>query len=363
MISEKQIKKIREKIINCRNPVILYDDDADGICSFLLIKKYLKKHNIDPKGIIVKSSPEIKAKQYSRKVSNYYPDLVIILDKPLIEDEFLDDVKCEKIWIDHHAIPDNSERDDINYYNPLQNSKINYPTTLQCWCVVEDNKEIKNNNLWVAVTGCAGDWFYPENLLTKFKEKYPDYIEDNIKTAPGIMFDSRLSIIIKTIFFMTKGRVNDVYKIITRLEKIEHPDEILLQNTENGDKLYQRYKKINEIYEKLMKKAIKNKDKTEFLVAIIPQEKYSFSSELSNEIFYRYPDKIIIVGRISEGYVKGSIRTSFNIDLPEIIQSSLNGFDGTGGGHKNACGFKIKETDFNDFLDIFKKETKNKFDH
>ncbi|MFT4326664.1 MAG: DHH family phosphoesterase, partial [Candidatus Woesearchaeota archaeon] len=116
-------EEIREKLQTCENPLIFFDDDADGVCSFLLIYKYLNKGH----GVIVKSTPEIKADPYIRKITEYMPDLVIILDKPKVEDEFLKGISCDVIWIDHHE-PQTITQKNVYYYNPEVEGKQK-PTT------------------------------------------------------------------------------------------------------------------------------------------------------------------------------------------------------------------------------------------
>ena len=50
MLTEKEINEIREYLTNSNNPVYLFDDDGDGICSYLMLKKHFKKG----KGIPIK---------------------------------------------------------------------------------------------------------------------------------------------------------------------------------------------------------------------------------------------------------------------------------------------------------------------
>ena len=39
MLTKKEINEIRENIENSKNPLFFYDDDPDGVCSFLLLYK------------------------------------------------------------------------------------------------------------------------------------------------------------------------------------------------------------------------------------------------------------------------------------------------------------------------------------
>ena len=55
MIPESQLKEIKVALDKSENPLILFDDDPDGICSYLLLKRYMDKG----KGVVVKSSPKL----------------------------------------------------------------------------------------------------------------------------------------------------------------------------------------------------------------------------------------------------------------------------------------------------------------
>jgi single-stranded DNA-specific DHH superfamily exonuclease len=79
----------------------------------------------------------------------------------------------------------------------------------------------------------------------------------------------------------------------------------------------------------------------------------SFTGDLSNELLYRFPDKIILVGRKKGEDVRMSLRSK-NILLPGILEKSLSGLEGYGGGHEHACGASIKETDFKEFIERIK---------
>ena len=49
-LSKNQIHQIRESLDSCKNPLFFFDDDQDGLCSFL----QLYRCKGEGKGIIVK---------------------------------------------------------------------------------------------------------------------------------------------------------------------------------------------------------------------------------------------------------------------------------------------------------------------
>ena len=81
----------------------------------------------------------------------------------------------------------------------------------------------------------------------------------------------------------------------------------------------------------------------------------SFTGDLSNELLFRFPKRVILVGREKNGEVKLSLRSGPKIKLSEILEKALVGIDGYGGGHEYACGACVKSEDFKRFVSNLKK--------
>jgi nanoRNase/pAp phosphatase (c-di-AMP/oligoRNAs hydrolase) len=80
---------------------------------------------------------------------------------------------------------------------------------------------------------------------------------------------------------------------------------------------------------------------------------------LSNELLFLYPNKIIIVAREKSDELMLSIRSS-DVNVEDILSKSLEGVNGYGGGHNNACGACIKSDNFDVFFEQFKSNLLNK---
>ncbi|MBU0973981.1 MAG: hypothetical protein KKC20_25315, partial [Proteobacteria bacterium] len=100
MLTLPQLQKIREQLEASQNPLFFFDNDVDGLCSFLILRRALDRG----RGVTIKSFPDLK-EQYIKKVEELNPDTIIVLDKSDISKEFADHAE-EKgipiIWIDHH---------------------------------------------------------------------------------------------------------------------------------------------------------------------------------------------------------------------------------------------------------------------
>ena len=99
MLPEKQINEIREELQNCKRPLFFFDDDPDGLSSFLLLYRYVREGS----GVVIKTIPNIDNK-FLRKVEEYQPDKIFVLDVAKIEQDFIDTVKIPIIWIDHLSL-------------------------------------------------------------------------------------------------------------------------------------------------------------------------------------------------------------------------------------------------------------------
>ncbi|MFC1801502.1 DHH family phosphoesterase [Nanoarchaeota archaeon] len=342
MLTKKEVKQLREELETATRPLFIFDDDPDGLCSFLLFYRFIR----EGKGVIKKSTPKISM-AFVRKVEEYKPDKVFVLDVPIVEQDFIDAIKEPIIWVDHHGPYD---RHGLLYFNPRKHdAQIYYPVTKICYDVVQQD-------LWIAMCGCIGDWFVPD-FKDEFCEKYPKLL-DKKETEPGkILFETRLGKLVKVFSFNLKGKASEVMKAVKVLTRIEDPEEILSETTPQGKFIMKRFKRVNSYYEDLKKQAKARLNKSKILLFPYTERQWSLSRDLATELVHEHPDKIVIVGRVKGGEMKCSIRSREAI-LPPIVEKSLRGLEGYGGGHDYACGAVIKEEDFDQFIKNFKAELK-----
>ena len=302
MISEKQIKQIREELDTCKKPLFFFHDDADGLSSFLLLYRYIK----EGKGIIIKTTPRIDEK-FARKVEEYSPDKIFIVDIALVNQEFIDKVKTKIVWIDHHTP---QKRSNILYFNPrVENIKDNIPVSEICYKVVKQDQ-------WISMIGCIGDWFWPD-FAEEFKETYPDLLEKEIKDPETALFESELGKLINVISFCLKGTTQQSMQCAKIMTRIKSPYEILRQETAAGKFMYKKYEKINESYQTLLKKVLKEVSNDNILLFKYQQDTISLTKDIANELLHRYPDKIIIIARDKDDEMKMSLRSKTKVRSEE----------------------------------------------
>ncbi len=331
---------LKAELDSCKNPLFFFHDDTDGLCSFLQFYKYKKEGH----WTIVKSRPHID-ENFLRRVEEYDPGKIFVLDIAEIEQDFIDKAKRPIIWVDHHEPP---ECEGVKRFNPrLDTPPQNIPTTLLCYNALE-NDSFAQEIQWIAMVGTVADWHIPE-WKDIFCQRYPDLLDKKITRPEVALFESQVGKLARIFQFVTKGPMPDVKKNIAALLKIKDPYEILHQTTETGAYLSRRFAPINKQYEELWKELQQCIGKDKFIVFTYSENKTSFTAELATEAIYRNPEKIVVVCREKSGEMRCSLRSS-GVQILPLIKKALVGIQGYGGGHEYACGAGIKKEDFERFL-------------
>lgn len=335
MISKKQLGEIREHLERAQNPVFFFDNDDDGLCSFLLLRRFLGQG----KGVAIKSFPALD-ENYFRRVVEFNSDYIFILDKPVVSEEFLERVRERNIpvvWIDHHET-DQKIPGFVNYYNSCSEKNENEPVTAICY---EATK--RKEDLWIAVLGCISDGFLPE-FFSEFLKEYPD-LAKKTDNAFDVLYSSRLGEIAKILDSGLKDTTTNVVNMLRFLIGAKSPYDVL-----SDSKIYsfhRRARQINEKYTKIFEKAKLVAQGSDKLLFFEYSGDLSVSAEIANELKYRFPEKDIVVVYIRGGKVNLSLRGK---NIRDKFLKAIDGFSGaTGGGHKDAVGGQMQSKDLEEF--------------
>jgi single-stranded DNA-specific DHH superfamily exonuclease len=344
MLTKKRVNEIREFLNNSNSPLFFFDNDPDGLCSFLLLQKYIHKG----KGFPVKSFPDLN-NTYFRKIEELNPDCLFILDKPVISKEFFDkvhEINLPVVWIDHHEIDKKDVPDFVHYYNPLFNKKkTNEPVTALSYQINNDK-----NLMWLAIAGCVSDKFLPD-FYDDFRKKYPD-LTIKTKEAFDVFFDSQVGKIARIFSFALKDRTTNVISMLKFLMKANTPYEVL-EDSPLNQTMHTRFQQIEEKYQRLVRKAMTSAKKSGNVLFFQYGGELSISSDLSNELIHRFPEKIVMVVYTSGVKANISIRGK---GIRKIVLESLEGLNGaTGGGHEDASGATVRIEDLEKFKERFDK--------
>jgi single-stranded DNA-specific DHH superfamily exonuclease len=343
MLDEKNLKNLKNHLEKAQNPVFFFDNDPDGLCSFLILRRYLGRG----KGVAIKSFPDLDA-GYFRKVQELNADYIFILDKPIVSKNFLKEVEEHNIplvWLDHHDIQIEIPK-FVNYFNPYSGeNKSNEPVTYWCYKITG-----KKEDLWIAVIGCISDKFVPD-FYEEFEKNNPEF-SVSYKNAFDIFYKSKIGKIAQIFSFALKDRTTNVVNMLRFLMNVKSPYDILEETPKNFT-MHNRFNYINLKYRKLLKKAELLEKKSDKVLFFQYGGDLSISADLSNELSYKFPKKIIAVVYISG--VKANISLRGKNVRRLVLKSIENLENATGGGHEDAVGAQVRIED----LETFRENLEN----
>ncbi len=332
------LDEVRTLLKEFQNPLFLFDNDPDGLCSYLLLRRFVDCGT----GVPIKSFPELTP-EYLSYVSQYSADAIVILDKPLVSKAFLEEAHALSIpvlWIDHHDVETHALPKNVSYYNPLRTAKPeNIPTTALAFMISR-----RNSDLWLSVVGSIADHYIPA-WYDDFLVAYPDLsipTEDPFE----VYYTTPLGTIVKLFSYGLKDKTSTVAETIRFLETVRTPYDVFSESEENTT-LHARFSVIDKRVKDLVQKAIASYDPALRYLLFEYGGDLSVSSDVSNELSFRFPDTLIFVCYRNAGFVTVSARGTkvrdFVVPLIEAIPTA------SGGGHENAVGARFPTESFGYF--------------
>ncbi len=353
MLTNKEIGEIKAHLEKAQNPIFFYDNDADGLCAFLLFRRYLGRGY----GVAIRSYPEMNA-EYLKKVEQLKADYIFVLDKPLVSREFIeeaDKMQIPIVWIDHHDMEIKELKKEFSGFKSfyMYNSALgkkkkeeqNEPTSYLAYKTTGRKEDI-----WIALMGCVADHYLPD-FASEFGERYPDFWTKEINGPFDIYYKTEIGRIAVGLNFGLKDSISHVVELQNFLISCKTPGDVFLE-LETNKSFRAKYNEIRKKYDALLKDA--KISESQKLVYLIYGGDMSMSSDLSNELSYLYPDKFVLVA-----YKKGTITNismrgdRINRKLETILKQIEHA---TGGGHKDAVGARIETKDLERFKEILEKE-------
>ncbi len=351
MLTSQQISEIREHLERAQNPLFFYDNDADGLCSFLLLRRFIGRG----KGVAIKSYPSLHT-QYVRRIHELNADYIFILDKPLVSEEFLKEVhelQIPVVWIDHHEAPVQEVLalfPEVSYYNPVINTgkdKSNEPVTYLSY-MISNNKE----DQWIAMMGCIADHFLPD-FSEEFGKTYPELWKKGISEPFDAYYRTEIGKIAQALGFGIKDSISHVVALQSYLLSCKSPHDVLGEsdfNIQFREKNAELRKKYDVLIEQA-KQCVQGN-----LLFFTYGGTLSISSELSNELSYLFPGIYITVVYLKGNELKISMRGK---NVKSLLERILPAFPGaTGGGHDDAVGSVIKADQLSTFQNLLLEEIK-----
>jgi single-stranded DNA-specific DHH superfamily exonuclease len=340
MLKTEELGKIREFLEQSQNPIFLFDNDVDGLCSFLIFRRALDRG----RGVPIKSFPKL-TDQYVRKVEEFGSDAVVILDKAEVSEEFIDAVNelgVPIMWIDHHK-SESAEalKSKVDFYSSYPSGE---PTTY-----IAQNIFNRKEDLWLALVGCIGDVYSP-SFGKQVEEGYPELFNSKLD-AFDALHATEIGKLVRMLNFGMMDTTTNVINIVKYMFNIKSPYDLIEENPRTKQ-LHKRYAELNDIYERQVKKALEEMDEKDDVLLFSYAGHISMSSEIANKLYYLYPKKTIIVCFKKPEKINVSIRGEGALKLTQRITKKIEG--AMGGGHEVATGAMVPVDKWEEFVELIK---------
>lgn len=384
------IKLLQNIIINDGKILIIGDYDVDGCVSTSLMVNFLRKNSVNPDYYIpdrFKDGYGASEKLIKKLLRKYTPELVIFLDcgsNSYQALNYLNLRSIKSIIIDHHNTqkpypPSNvfiNPKKDVDYkeFNFLCTAFLTYWFIDLFIRIYKLNNSIEDHKIFVLLATVAD--VMPIRGLNKIFAK--NVIES---------FDINKNYIIKYIFRLLKIKkkleMEDLgYRIAPLLNsagRLENANQIIELLTTNSDKLaaeiIDNINKLNEKRKILEKKIldqldIKNIDDQNGVILIYNPFFHEGIIGIIASRIKDYFNKPCIVLTKSRGIIKGSARSTNNLNLGDYINKAVQKkILLAGGGHNLAAGLSLSEKNFinfknfiNNFFSVKKSSSKFYYD-
>ncbi|MEM7819595.1 MAG: DHHA1 domain-containing protein [Candidatus Aenigmatarchaeota archaeon] len=321
--------------------VIIFNNDADGICACALINKFLEKTGRKRPYII--SQPMPMDKNLIRRIQTTIPNKIIFLDLAVDQQQSI--LKklggiCDILIIDHHQVYKNLSKKNVVHYNPRFKNKNIYQST--SYLVYKICSKIINMSeyLWIAAIGIVADYNLNDSkdLVNEIKNKY------SIKKLEKSIF-SQWSDMIYAVRATKYLSCEQIVYIIENVKNFEN-----LSSIENYDKMLDAYQKISNETMSILSDIERNHETIGNIIFYNIKSKYNLSSQISTKLSEKYPDKLIITYEKNKNKIKVSARNQSNkIDAGKVLKLATKGLKASGGGHEAAAGATLLSKDWEKF--------------
>lgn len=334
MIPQEKLLELRESLEKCSNPLFFFDNDVDGLCAFLILRRAIGCG----RGIAIKSFPDLK-EQYLRKLDELNPDTIVVLDKAEISEEFVNGAiqrNIPIIWIDHHESKTSKKIiDQTEYYNSLPSAE---PTTYIAQSVFN-----RKSDQWLALIGCTGDVYTPP-FAEEFEKESPELFNSKI-SAFDALHSTEIGRLAKMLNFGLMDTITNVVTLMKYLFKAKNAYDLLEEN-QYTKQFHKRYSELYEFYKKQISKA-EEESKEGNSIIFSYSGSTSMSSQIANGLYYSNRDKLVVVAFKRPEKVNISIRGKNALNITKKAIEEIEG--ATGGGHQEATGAMVPIDDWEKF--------------
>jgi len=323
--------------------IIVFNNDADGLCSCVLIEKYLK--GMGCKDSLKISQPMPPEDNLIRKIQTTVPTKIIFLDMAIDQDQVL--MKkigglCDILIIDHHQITKNMNGRNIVHLNPrLDKQDIYQSTTYLAYKLIEILMD-PAQWLWIASVGMIADYNLDDSqdVVGLIRKKYGITSSNLYESHFG-----RLADMISSAKATKKLSMEELADLFMNIE-----DPFNLDGVKNSDKLIEAYKDVENELVRIKSEFESRAEKKGDIVYYNFNSKYNLRSPVSTILSERYRNKIVVVYEKVGSWIDVSVRNQtkrYNVGM--LLKKSAEGLGASAGGHEAAAGAKVPEKNWKAF--------------
>ncbi len=336
MIKEKAVEFLKG-IKKTDGVIVIFNNDADGVCSCAIMKAFLERHANNLPYII--SQPMPTDKNLLRKIQTALPTKIIFLDIAIDQQQnVLKKISgmCDILIIDHHQIFKDMNQGRVVHYNPrLEKPKIYQSTSYLTYKLCSEIINIEDL-LWIAAVGIIGDY--------------------NIEDSTDIVEAIRKKYSVKDLYESYLGRIADMIEA-TKATKAMSCEQMVdvIKNTNNpesfdNEKMVHSFKEIDNEMMRLMIDAESVSERPGKLILYRIESKFNLASPLATRLSDKYQDRVVVIYEINRGNARASARNqSRKYDVGKILQKASAGMKASAGGHEAAAGATLLEKDWMEF--------------
>lgn len=324
--------------------VIIFNNDADGICSCILVMKVLEQQGVKKPYIIAQPMPPDK--NLIKRIQTSLPNKIIFLDMAI--DQKSDVVKklrgiCDILIIDHHKISRNLNGQNVVHHNPrLAKPEIYQSTSYLAYKVCSQLKDM-SQYLWIAATGMIADYDLSDSadLTEEAENKY------------GARWKSDLSMLSFLIESARSTKSMTCEEIVNVLGCFSTYREFM--ESRESQKMLESYKELQQEIDDTFADAGVNSEVIGKLVMYNIKSRYSISSIISTKLSEKHKSKLVVVYEKTASKIKLSARTQSGVDIAKILQKAARGLKASAGGHEAAAGATLNASDWEKFKEALVK--------
>lgn len=345
MLSQESLDDIRTRLEGASCPVFLFDNDADGLCSYVIARRALGKG----KGIPVRSYPELDV-GYCEQALILGADMVVVLDKPFISEasiRLLQERSIPLLILDHHVVEKTYSPEIGSYpleYNPalLEGSeRSTEPVSYLMYCALG-----RKEDLWLMIAGCIADHYLPVEWEV-FSVHYPA-LGGKVQSPFHAYYLTPLGTLAQSLNFGLKDSLAHVKALVTFLSECSGPEQVL------GDEAPLSFRDKMHTLSEALERFIGEAQVHGSLVVVQYSGATSMSADIANKLSFLYPGNYILVA-----YCKGSV-TNLSLrgkGVKKIFDALVPTFPGLlGGGHEDAVGGRMVSASVEGFIKAFQEK-------